>query len=172
MWLVLGLLLVFAELHHMAFFALFAAAGCFAAALTALLAPSAVGLQVIVAVAVAVTGVIGIRPFVSRVFHTRRGGHVSRGVHGGIVGQEALTLDSVGDAHHPGHVRLGGERWLAVSGGGHPIDDGVPVVVTSVRGTTLVVWPLDAAGGVVPPLPQQPQQLDQAPDGADRRQEQ
>jgi membrane protein implicated in regulation of membrane protease activity len=168
LWLVIALLLVVVELNHMAFFALFGAAGAAAAALVALAAPTAIPLQIIVAVVVSFGGVFFVRPYVSRALHNRRTGHVTKGVHGGLVGQEAFTLDAVGDAHHPGHVRLAGERWLAVSGGGHPVDAGVRVVVTSVQGTTLVVWPLDAHGGVTAPPPQ----LDQAPDGADRRQEQ
>ena len=38
--------------------------------------------------------------------------------------------------------RLGGERWLAVSGTGSSIPSGTRVLVTGVRGTTLVVWPV------------------------------
>jgi len=68
---------------------------------------------------------------------------VARGVHGGLVGQEALALDEVGDAHAVGHVRLVGERWLAVSGSGVVIPPGTTVLVTQVQGTTLVVLPLD-----------------------------
>jgi membrane-bound ClpP family serine protease len=68
---------------------------------------------------------------------------VAKGVHGGIVGQEVLTLDAVGDAVHPGHVQLAGERWLAVSGDNRPIEAGVRVLVMDVQGTTLVVYPAD-----------------------------
>jgi membrane-bound ClpP family serine protease len=59
------------------------------------------------------------------------------------VGQEAVTLDEVADERHIGHIRLVGERWLAVSGSGDPIPAGTKVLVTSVRGTTLIVWPID-----------------------------
>jgi len=154
-WLVLAALLVFFELHHLAFYALFAAAGCFAAAIVAVFAGDAYGLQAIVAVLVSIAGVALVRPYVSTVFHRRHGdGHVALGVHGGLVGQEALTLDEVGDAHHVGHVRLAGERWLAVTSG-PPIEAGRAVLITAVRGTTLDVWPVDLKG------------ID-APDGADR----
>ena len=55
----------------------------------------------------------------SEAFHRRHEGKpLGRGVHGTLVGEEVLTLDAVGDAHHLGHVRLAGERWLAVSGSG------------------------------------------------------
>jgi membrane protein implicated in regulation of membrane protease activity len=146
--------LVLFELHHMAFYALFAALGAAAAAIVALVAPDNIGLQALVAVAISIAGVVAIRPYVSNVFHRHRGGHVALGVHGGLVGQQALTLDEVGDAHQVGHVRLAGERWLAVTGG-PTIGAGQSVFVTAVQGTTLEVWPIDLKS------------ID-APDGADR----
>jgi membrane protein implicated in regulation of membrane protease activity len=145
-WLVLGVVLLLFELHHLAFYALFGAVGSLAAAVVALFLPSAVGLQAGVAVGLAVAGVVAVRPFVSTAFARRRGGHVARGVHGGLIGQEAVTLDQVGTAHHVGHVRLAGERWLATSGEGEAIPPHSTVVVTAVQGTTLVVWPLDIGG--------------------------
>jgi membrane protein implicated in regulation of membrane protease activity len=164
-WLVLGVGLLLFELHHMAFYALFAAIGALAAAVVAGFVPDALAVQAIVAIIVTVAGVVLARPWVSRVFHRHRGGHVARGVHGGLVGQEAVALDEVGDEHSIGHVRLAGERWLAVSGGG-TIRSGTPVLVTAVRGTTLVVWPvdsLDSANGMLE-LPRT-----DAPGGADGR---
>jgi membrane protein implicated in regulation of membrane protease activity len=154
LWLVLFVGLVLFELHHLAFYALFVAVGAFAAGIVALIAPDNIGLQTFVATSVSIAGVILIRPYVSNVFHRHRGGHVAIGVHGGLVGQEAITLDEIGDAHHVGHVRLAGERWLAVTGG-PKIQAGRSVFVTAVRGTTLEVWPVDLRGI-------------EAPDGADR----
>jgi membrane protein implicated in regulation of membrane protease activity len=169
-WLLVGVGLLLVELRHLAFYALFAAVGCFGAAVVALAAPSAIGLQGGVAVALAVAGVLAIRPAMSRAFHQHRGGQVARGVHGGLLGQEALTLDEVGSLHVRGHVRLSGERWLAVSGDGAPIAAGTPVVVTAVEGTTLTVWP---SGGSLPgpkgpaagELPASPEEA--PPNGAD-----
>jgi membrane protein implicated in regulation of membrane protease activity len=153
-WVVLVVVLLLFELHHMAFYALFVALGAFAAGIVAIVAPDAIGAQAIVAIAVSIAGVLFARPYVSQVFHRRKGGHVAIGVHGGIVGQEAFTLDEVGDVHRVGHVRLAGERWLAVTAG-PTIAAGRTVVVTAVRGTTLEVWPVD-----VPSI--------DAPRGADR----
>ena len=175
MWMLLGVLLVLAELHSVAFFALFAAIGSFAAALVALGAPDAVALQATVAFVVTAAGVVAVRPYASRAFAARRGGHVVRGVHGGIVGHEAITLDDVGDAHRGGHVRLTGERWLAVSGSGRSIRPDTTVVVTAVQGTTLVVWPLDDleldrednGDGTPAPALGTAEPDDDAPDGAD-----
>jgi membrane protein implicated in regulation of membrane protease activity len=147
-WLLLGVGLLLVELRHLAFYALFAAAGCFGAAIVALVVPSAIPVQVGAAVVVAAAGVIAVRPAMSRAFPRHVGGRVARGVHGGLVGQEALTLDEVGSPHERGHVRLSGERWLAVSGPGEPIPAGIPVVVTAVEGTTLTVWPADGASAI------------------------
>ncbi len=165
-WVVLGVGLLLFELHHMAFYALFGAIGAAAAAAVAVLLPDAIALQIVVAIVLTVVGVVAARPFVSHAFERHRtGGHITRGVHGGLVGQEALTLDAVGGDHSVGHVRLAGERWLAVSGG-PAIPAGTPVLVTALRGTTLTVWPVDELGYSTPTL--EPPQTD-APDGADGR---
>jgi membrane protein implicated in regulation of membrane protease activity len=151
----LFVVLILLELHHLAFYALFVAIGAFAAGIVALVAPDAYALQAVVATAVSIAGVILIRPYVSNVFHRHRGGHVAIGVHGGLVGQQAVTLDEVGDQHQVGHVRLAGERWLAFTDG-PKIEAGRSVFVSAVRGTTLEVWPIDL------------ESID-APDGADGR---
>lgn len=150
-WLSIGAALVVVELSHLAFFALFAALGCFAAAGVAALWPSAVGVQIVAVLVVAIAGIVGIRPFLREAITHSRGAHRSRGVHGGIVGEEVLTLDDVGDAARVGHVRLAGERWLACSGDGTVIPAGTTVVVTAVRGTTLTVWPVGGFGPNGPP---------------------
>src|SRR4051812_22612554 len=97
-WVVLGVALVLFELHHMAFYALFVAIGAFAGAAVTLVAPDAYAMQLLVATAVSIAGVLLVRPYASQAFHRHRGGHVALGVHGGLVGQEAFTLDEVGNA--------------------------------------------------------------------------
>jgi len=166
-WLVFGIVLFLVELRHLAFYALFGAVGCLGAAVVAAFAPTAVPLQAAVAVVLAVVGVVTVRPYVSRTFEQRHDGHVARGVHGGLVGQQALTLDAVGDTPAVGHVRLIGERWLAVSGSGVIIPANTTVLVTAVQGTTLVVWPVSDLGGHLPDL--EPPDGAGAPDGADGR---
>lgn len=138
-WVLLGLVLLLVEAHHWALYALFVAAGAIAAAGVALAAPGAIGAQAATAAGVAAVGVVGVRPYISRVVHRHRGGAVAKGVHGGLVGQEVLTLDTVGDVHRAGHVRLAGERWLAISATGESIAADTPVMVTAVEGTTLHV---------------------------------
>ena len=169
-WLVLGALLLLFEMHHMAFFAMFGAIGSFAAAVVAALAPTAIPVQTGVALGVSAVGVVAVRPFVSRAFDARRAGFSVKGVHGGLVGHEGVTLDEVGDAHRVGHVRLTGERWLAVSGNGHTLPAGTVVVVTAVQGTTLVVLPVDAVAGLegFSDIDALPASLELLPEPADR----
>jgi membrane protein implicated in regulation of membrane protease activity len=142
-WIAVGVVLIGVEVHHLAFYALFGAVGCFAAAIVSAVAPDAIALQVIAAVVVAVLGIVLLRPAVSAAVTQRRGGVRTTGVHGGLVGQEVVTLDTVGGHGEVGHVRLAGERWRAVSGNEQPIPVGTKVLVTAVQGTTLVVWPAD-----------------------------
>ena len=142
-WIAVGVALIAVELHHMAFYALFAAVGCFAAAALSSVAPGAVAAQVATAVVVAAAGILLVRGRLSAaVAHRYEGGHVP-GVHGGLIGQEVFTLDRVGGLDEIGHVQLVGERWRAVSGSDVAIPAGTKVLVTAVRGTTLTVWPVD-----------------------------
>lgn len=142
-WVVIGLGLLVAEIASTTFYAVFLAVGAFAAALVAYLAAdSPVALQAIVGLIVAVAGVAIVRPILGRRFQHRGSDAIGPGVHGGFVGQRALALDVIGDDLHPGHVRLAGETWLAVTERHLPaIDANAPVVVSAVRGTTLLVRP-------------------------------
>ena len=138
MWIVLCVVLVGVELHHMAFFAMFGAAGAAVAGAVALVAPSAVIPQVATAVAVSAAGVVLVRPQMSQAFARRGPGTSIRGVHGGLIGSRGLTVDEVClDAS--GHVRLLGETWLAVTADGSLIPPSTAVIVTNVVGTTLTV---------------------------------
>jgi membrane protein implicated in regulation of membrane protease activity len=142
-WVVVAAALVLFELHHLAFFAIFGGIGAAAAALVALGAPDAYAAQGGTAVAVAIVGVWFARPYVSAVYERRhQAAHVAKGVHGGLIGHEAVTLDEVGGpGTSSGHVRFVGERWLARSAD-RAIEAGARVRITAVEGTTLVVAPL------------------------------
>ena len=144
-WIAVGVVLIAVELHNVAFYALFAAVGCFAAAIVAVVFPDAIAAQVATAVVVAALGILLVRGRVSAAFAHHHEVERARGVHGGLVGQEVLTLDVVGGPDRVGHVRLAGERWRAISGGDTPIPTGTRVLVTAVQGTTLIVWPVDGS---------------------------
>jgi membrane protein implicated in regulation of membrane protease activity len=137
-WIVLCVVLIGVELHHLAFFAMFGAVGSGAAAVVAVAAPSHVVVQACVAVGVATAGVAFVRPKMSEAFARRGPGTAIRGVHGGLIGARGLTVDEVRlDAS--GHVRLLGETWLAVTATESLIPPSTAVIVTNVVGTTLTV---------------------------------
>ena len=136
-WIVVSVALLAVELHHLAFFAMFGAAGAFAAAVVAAFLPSAIAVQVIVAIAIAAIGVVGVRPHMSNAFARRGPGVTIGGVHGGLIGARGVTLDEVG-VGPSGHIRLLGENWLAVTDD-PPIPPSTSVIVTKVAGTTLTV---------------------------------
>src|SRR5258705_2709624 len=115
-WFVAALALLVLELASTTFFSIFLAVGAFAAGLLAIVAPdSPVWLQAVLAIAVAMLGVVVGRPFLSRRLRRKGEGPLTPGVHGGVVGQPALAIDEIGEELHPGHVRLAGEVWLAFS---------------------------------------------------------
>lgn len=140
-WIVLAVALLAIELHNVAFFALFGAAGAAAAAVVALVSPEAIMVQIAVAIAVGIVGVLLVRPYVSDAFAGHGPDQRIAGVHGGLVAARGITLDVVGSELAAGHVRLLGENWLAVTAISEPIPPETPVIVTAVTGTTLTVRP-------------------------------
>ncbi|MEP6638100.1 MAG: NfeD family protein [Chloroflexota bacterium] len=141
-WFVVALALLVLELASTTFFAIFLAVGVFAAGALAYFVPdSALWIQAVLAIAVAMLGVVLVRPFVSKRLHRQIDGPFLPGVHGGFVGQRALAIDQIGDQLHPGHVRLAGEIWLAFSADNQTISPGASVIVTAVRGTSLAIRP-------------------------------
>jgi membrane protein implicated in regulation of membrane protease activity len=142
-WIVAGVVLLGIELHHLAFYAVFAAAGCFAAAIVAVALPDAILLQALAAVGIAVLGILLLRPRVNAALqHHRRTGDRSPGCTGASWARRSSR--STASAPRPaGHVRLAGENCLAVSGDDQPIPAGTTVLVTAVDGTTLIVWPVN-----------------------------
>ncbi len=136
-WLVAGVLLLGVEVLTVVFFSLFVALGAFGACIASALGADT-WLQVVVFVGVSLVGILIGRPPLMRAVNDRRHDTSLPGVQG-LVGQHAVTVDVVGDEMHPGHALLAGERWLAVTDAGVPLQPDVPVTVAAVRGTTLVV---------------------------------
>ena len=114
-WFVAGLALLVLELASTTFFSIFLAIGAFAAGVLAFVFPdSPVWFQAVVAIGVAMLGVVVGRPFLARRLKRKGEPPLTPGIHGGFVGQRALALDDIGEELHPGHVRLAGETWLVV----------------------------------------------------------
>ena len=147
-WIAVGVVLIAVELHHLAFYALFAAVGCFAGAAVASVFPDAVAVQVATAVVVAGLGILLVRGRVSAAFAHHYDVQRARGCARGSGRAGSAHAGRVGGLDRVGHVRLAGERWRAISGDDAPIPPGTRVLVTAVQGTTLVVWPV---GDPLPP---------------------
>ena len=144
-WVVAAAVLLGIEIFATAFYAVFIAVGLGAAAITDA-AGGPLWLQLILIGGVSVLGVVVARPPLVRLMERRRPEVSLPGVQN-IVGQRAMTVDVVGDEHHPGHALLAGERWLAITDASAPLPPDQTVTVAAVRGTTLVVRPAQSTAG-------------------------
>jgi membrane protein implicated in regulation of membrane protease activity len=155
LWFAITVAFVYLEVHTQAFYALFVALGAAAAAIIDLLGGT-LWLQGAVFAVLTIGGWALVRPALRARFERSAPVSKFRGIQAsadGLVGQLAMTLDTVGDEHHPGHALFVNERWLAVTDTLEPLPANVPVVVMAVRGTTLLVHP-----SATPP-PQQPTEI-------------
>jgi membrane protein implicated in regulation of membrane protease activity len=142
-WLAIALAFGVAEVVTTAFYAIFIVIGALAAALAAQLgAPMPV--QVVVFAVVSVLGVVAARPSLMRYLERRRAPELLSGAEG-MIGLEAPVIDDIGGTHSPGHVRVAGESWLAVSEHGGAVPAGTVVRVVGLRQATLVVDPVAAS---------------------------
>jgi membrane protein implicated in regulation of membrane protease activity len=58
-----------------------------------------------------------------------------------MVGQRAVLTDPIRGEAEPGHVKIAGELWPALTEDGSPLPATTPVIVTALRSTTLIVRP-------------------------------
>ena len=136
-WLAAALALLVLEILTIAFFAIFVMVGALAAALAATLNESPV-IQVVVFAVVTAVGLLAARPPIMAYLRRRSQPSLQSGAQS-MVGMEVLVVDAIGGEHEPGHVRVSGENWPAVSSDGTPIAEGSTVVVKGLRKATLVV---------------------------------
>lgn len=134
-WLIVGLLLVAAEVLSGDFVLLMLGAGALSAAgVDALGAP--IWLDAIVFCLVSVALITVARPALRRRMHASSG---SRTNVDALVGGKAVVLETV-DAHR-GQVKLAGEVWTARSYDEHQvIEPGATVTVMEIAGATAMVW--------------------------------
>jgi membrane protein implicated in regulation of membrane protease activity len=129
-WLVLGILLIIAEMLTFTFYLLWLGIGAFAGMVVALAAPDAWLLQVIVAGAVAIVLTYTTKPFINRLHGKRE----FRDPIDDLVGREGEVVEDIG-VSTMGIVRIGTETWSATAD--TPIPKGERVVVKH-RGTAVV----------------------------------
>jgi membrane protein implicated in regulation of membrane protease activity len=138
-WLVVALAFGIAEIVTLALYAIFVAVAALAAAVAAALG-QAPAVQVLVFAVVGILGMVAARPPLMAYLRRRRAPALLSGAQS-MVGQEALVIDTIKGAHEPGHVRVSGESWPAVSQDGDPVAEGSTIKIVAIRQSTLVVKP-------------------------------
>jgi membrane protein implicated in regulation of membrane protease activity len=156
-WLAVALAFGVAEMLTLAFFALFFVVGAVAAAIAAQLGVPEVG-QILIFAVVSIAGVLlARRPLVR---YLKRGRPEVLSGAQAMIGRDATVVDEILDEHHPGHVLIAGERWLAIPAGGRPIPSGTTVRIDGLRQSRLVVSPVSPPPSAAPPtapaVPAQP----------------
>ncbi len=145
-WLAVALAFAVAEMSTTALYAIFIVPGALAAAVAAQLGLD-LPYQVVIFAVVSLVGVVAARPPLLRYLKRRRAPELLSGAEG-MIGQQAPVTDDIGGPHDPGHVRVAGETWPAVSEDGSPIPAGTVVRITGLRQATLIVTPVST-----PPTP-------------------
>jgi membrane protein implicated in regulation of membrane protease activity len=143
-WLVAAAAFATGEILTTGFFLLPFAIGAVVASVLAF-ADVGVGVQWVTFVAVSAAGFLALRPLARRLdASTPSEGIGSRR----LIGEVATVLDTIpATAGASGRVQVHREEWWAESGTGGAIPDGTQVRITDVRGTRVVVSPIESADG-------------------------
>ena len=135
-WIGAAVFLAVAEIFTAGFFMLPFAVGAAAAAALAYADVDEIP-QLVVFLVVSLIALVTLRRFVVHGDEKQHPVGANR-----FVGQRARVIEAIDPAHGAGRVRMDTEVWRATSDGG-PIAEGADVKVVEVRGTRLVVAPLD-----------------------------
>jgi membrane protein implicated in regulation of membrane protease activity len=137
-WVFVGIAFAIAEIMTIALFALFITIGALGAAVASLLGFNLL-VQAIVLGVLGVTGIFIARPYLVDRLHIGRPS--LRSGADSMVGQRAVLTDPIRGEGEPGHVKIAGELWPALTEDGSPLPATTPVIVTALRSTTLIVRP-------------------------------
>jgi membrane protein implicated in regulation of membrane protease activity len=135
-WVIVAIAFAVAEVMTVAFFAVFITVGALAAAVVSLLGFD-LWVQAIVLGVIGVVGIVAARPFLMERLHVGR--RVLRSGADSMVGQQALLLEPILGLGQPGHLKIGGELWPALTEDGSALPATTPVIVTAIRSTILIV---------------------------------
>ncbi len=139
-WVIGAAVLAVAEMATAGFFMLPFAVGAAGAAVAAFLdVPE--GIQLGIFLVVSAISLIVLRSFVRRGDQKQHNVGANR-----FLGQQARVLEAIDPESSTGRVRMDTEMWRATSDAG-TIPEGTPVRVVGVRGTRLVVEPIDKGEG-------------------------
>jgi membrane protein implicated in regulation of membrane protease activity len=131
-WLVVGVLLIIAEMATLTFYLLWLGIGALAAALVAILMPDAIVLQVFVGIVVALFLTFFTKPITRRM----RSSIGFTDVIYQLEGQEGLVIGDI-PLEGLGIVKVGNETWSAQSE--VPLSKGTPIIVVQSYNTILQV---------------------------------
>ena len=135
-WVIAAIAFAVVEVLTLAFFAVFITLGALAAALASLLGFDLL-VQVIVLGVVGLLGVMAARPFLVQRLHVGR--HALRSGADSMIGAHGVLRDPIVGSSQPGHIKISGELWPAITEDASSVPAETPVVVTGLRGSTLIV---------------------------------
>jgi membrane protein implicated in regulation of membrane protease activity len=140
-WVIVAIVFAVVEVMTVAFFAVFITVGALGAALASLLGFNLL-VQAIVLGVLGIAGIMIARPFLIERLHMGR--PALRSGADSMVGQQATLVEPILGVGQPGHLKIAGELWPALTDDGSPVPANTLVVVTALRSTTLIVRPASA----------------------------
>ena len=135
-WVIVAVAFAVVEVITVAFFAVFITIGALGAAVVSLLGFNLL-VQAIVLGVLGVAGILVARPYLVDRLHIGR--PALRSGADSMVGQRAVLLEPILGVGQPGHLKIAGELWPALTDDGTPVPVNTLVVVTALRSTTLIV---------------------------------
>ena len=136
-WVIVAIVFAIVEIMTIAFFAVFITIGALGAALVSVLGFNFL-VQAIVLSVIGVAGILIARPYLVERLHIGGRPALRSGAES-MVGQQAVLLEPIVGVGQPGHVKIAGELWPAITEDGSPVPVNTLVVVTALRSTTLIV---------------------------------
>ena len=127
-WVIVAIVFAIAEVMTVALFAVFITVGALGAAVVSLLGFNLL-VQAIVLGVIGVVGILVARPYLVDRLHIGR--PTLRSGADSMVGQHAVLIEPIGGLEQPGHVRIAGELWPALTEDGSSVPAATPVVVTA-----------------------------------------
>jgi membrane protein implicated in regulation of membrane protease activity len=135
-WVFVAIVTAIAEVLTVALFSLFITIGALGAAVASLLGFNLL-VQAIVFLVLGVTGIFIARPYLVERLHIGRPS--LRSGADSMVGQQTVLTEAIKGNGEPGHVKVAGESWPALTEDGSALPASTPVIVTALRSTVLIV---------------------------------
>jgi membrane protein implicated in regulation of membrane protease activity len=135
-WVFVAIVFAIAEVMTVALFALFITIGALAAAVASLIGFHLL-VQAIVFLVIGVAGIFLARPYLVERLHIGRA--ALRSGAESMVGQQTVLTEPIKGNGEPGHVKIAGESWPALTDDGSALPASTPVIVTALRSTVLIV---------------------------------